>query len=274
LQLCLLAGFLLAASFPLCADHPQLILFGVFPYLPPARLEQVYAPVAADFSEAIGRQVQLRTRPTFLQFRKELKNETYDIIFVQPFAYVETAVPHGYRSISHPSIPLTAQFVTRTDSPVTALGDLKNEIVAAPPTKAAVSLLGLQTLLDHQLIPGEHIRITYQSSHAACLRQILIDKAAACITATAPLGIFKAKSGMNFRVVATSRPIPGSTYAVHKRVPEQIRDTLQKRIINWVNTTSGQRLLESISMPGFVSSVDKDYDSVRRLLEQSQEKTE
>jgi len=271
---CLLSGFLLAASFPLYADNARPILFGVFPYLPPARLEQLYAPVAADLSEAIDHPVQLRTRPTFLQFRKELENETYDLIFIQPFAYVETAFPHGYRSISHPSKPLTAEFVTRTDSPVTTLADLNNEVIAAPPIRAAVSLLGNQTLREQQLIPGKNIRIIYQNSHAACLRQVLIRKAVACITAESPLKIFQAQSGVNFRILASSQPIPGSVYAVHDRISDLMRSTLQKRINQWSNTTRGRRLLNGIKMPGFVSSADKDYDSVRRILEQSRKKTE
>ncbi len=270
----LLAGVLLTVSFPLCAESAQPILFGVFPYLPPARLEQTYAPVAADLSEAIGRPVQLRTRPTFLQFRKELENETYDLVLVQPFAYVESAAPHGYRLISRWTRPITALFVTRADSHVATISDLNNETIAAPPIRAAVSILGRQTLLNHQLIEGKNVRFIYQNSHAACLRQVLIHKAAACITAKPPLEVFQTQSGVNFRVVASSQPIPGPAYAVHTRVPEQIRDTLQKRTIHWVKTAHGQALLNSIKISGFVSTVDKDYDSVRKILKRSQEATE
>jgi len=274
LRSCTFAGFLLTVSFPLCAEHAQSILFGVFPYLPPARLEQIYAPVAADFSEAIDHPVQLRTRPTFLQFRKELENETYDLVFIQPFDYVESAAPHGYRLISRWGQPLTALFVTRTDSGVKTINDLGNKTIAAPPMRAAVSLLGQQTLLNHQLIPGENTRLTYQNSHAACLRQVLIHKAAACITANSPLEVFQTQSGVNFRIVANSQPIPGPAYAVHNRVPEQIRNTLQQRTIRWAQTTRGRALLNSIKVSGFVSVVDEDYDVVRRILKQSQKTTE
>ena len=46
---------------PVCGEEAAPILFGVFPYPPPTRLEQVYAPLAADLSEAVGREVQLRS---------------------------------------------------------------------------------------------------------------------------------------------------------------------------------------------------------------------
>ncbi len=271
---CLLPVFLLAASFPLCADNAQPILFGVFPYLPPARLEQLFAPVAADLSEAIGRPVLLRTRPTYLRFRKELENETYDLVFVQPFDYVESAAPHGYHLISRWSQLLAALFVTRTDSRVTTMNGLRNEVIAAPPIRAAVSLLGRQTLLDYQLIPGKNVRLTYQNSHAACLRQVLIHKATACITADSPLKLFEALSGVDFRVLASSRLIPGPAFAVHTRVAKNIRSKIQKRTTGWAKTARGRSLLDSIKVSGFINSADKDYDSVRRILEQSQETTE
>ncbi len=38
---------------------------GVSPYLPTARLEEAYAPAAADFAKALGREILLRTKTTF-----------------------------------------------------------------------------------------------------------------------------------------------------------------------------------------------------------------
>ncbi|HHH45182.1 MAG TPA: phosphate/phosphite/phosphonate ABC transporter substrate-binding protein [Gammaproteobacteria bacterium] len=262
----LLAGILSVSAFALSADDARPILFGVFPYLPPARLEQLYAPVAADLSQAIGHPVQLRTRPTFAAFREGLREEVFDLIFIQPFAYAETAAPHGYRSISRPSRALSALFVTLQDSDLADLGDLDGRILAAPPEQAAVSLLGRQTLLDHHLEPGKQVRIDHQRSHAACLRQIMIHKAAACITAASPLFIFQDRSGVHFRQLAESASVPGSTYAVHQRVPERIRKALQKRIGLWSSDAVGRRLLDSIKMPGFIDSSDRDYDPVRKIL--------
>ncbi len=264
----LLTGILSVTAFALCADDTRPILFGVFPYLPPARLEQLYAPVAADLSQAIGHPVQLRTRPTFSAFREGLRNEVFDLIFIQPFAYAGTAAPHGYRSISRPTRALSALFVTLQDNDLADLGDLDGRVLAAPPEQAAVSLLGRRTLLDHHLVPGKQVRIDHQRSHAACLRQLMIHKAAACVTAAAPLYIFEEKSGVHFRLLAQSTSVPGSPYAAHRRVPEPIRKALQKRIGLWSADAAGRQLLDSIKMPGFVDSSDRDYDPVRKIMTQ------
>ncbi len=67
---------------------PQPYVFGVFPHLAVARLEKIYAPIAADFGRVLERKVYLRTKPRFEKFMAELRKQTYDIAFVQPFDYV------------------------------------------------------------------------------------------------------------------------------------------------------------------------------------------
>ncbi len=261
----------LFAGFPLIADDTtQPLVFGVFPYLPPAQLEALYAPIAADFAETIGQPVQLRTRPSFELFSSELAKERYDLVFIQPFAYVSIAAPNNYRSISRPVKPLQAVFVAREDSTLTDIGGLRGQTLSNPPKSAAVSLLARQTLLEHQLQPGVDVHLTYQNNHGACLREVLIRTASACVTAAAPLRIFEAKSGVQFKTLGFSQSIPGSTYAVNERVPDTVRDALIKRITHWNETPSGQALLKSVKFPDFQASEDADYQPIRDILESLQ----
>jgi phosphonate transport system substrate-binding protein len=248
------------------AGEERPLEFGVFPYLPPAQLEKLYAPVAADLSVAVGRRVHLRTRPSFDLFRSEILQERYDLIFIQPFAYANVASRHGYRSVARPSTALKAVFVIRSDSDIQGFADLKGETLSAPPQQAAVSLLAKETLRKHNLMPGIHIRVTYQNSHHACLRAVLIRKAAACITAPPPLQIFEAQTGVRFRILGYSDPVPGSTYAVHQRLPEALREAIAERVVSWDQTSHGQALLKSLKFPGFIRSDNDDYHPVRDIL--------
>jgi len=107
---------------------------------------------------------------------------------------------------------LKAVFVVRSDSDIRDFDELRGTTLSAPPKQAAVSLLAQETLLKHGLMPGSAIHSTYQHNHAACLRAVLIRKAAACITAPAPLEVFSARSGLNFRVPGPSDPVPASAF--------------------------------------------------------------
>jgi len=266
-----ISAALCVAIAPVCsatcsAGDKTTLVFGVFPYLPTAQLEQIYAPVAADLSIATGREVQLRTRPSFDLFREELVQQHYDLVFIQPFAYAQVASANGYRSVARPTEALKAIFVVRSDSDIHDLKDLRNSTLAMPPKGAAVSLLARQTLSQYGLVPGTDIRLTYQNNHAACLRAVLIRKAAACITAPAPLQIFTQRTGMIFRILAYSDPIPGSTFAVHERLPAAQRSAIARRIVSWDRSTAGKVLLESLKLSSFVNSSDEDYLPVREIL--------
>ena len=263
-HLCVAIALVCSAVSP--ADDTTSLVFGVFPYLPTAQLEQIYAPVAADLSIATGREVQLRTRPSFDLFREELVQQHYDLVFIQPFAYAQVASANGYRSVARPAEALKAVFVVRSDSDINDFEDLRNSTLAMPPKGAAVSLLARQTLSQYGLVPGTNIRLTYQNNHAACLRAVLIRKAAACVTAPSPLQIFTQRTGMEFRILGYSEPIPSSTFAVHERLPAAMRAAIARRIVSWDQSTAGRVLLESLKLPSFVSSSDEDYLPVREIL--------
>jgi phosphonate transport system substrate-binding protein len=248
------------------ADDTPALIFGVFPYLPTAQLERLYAPVAADLSAATGREVQLRTRPSFELFREELIEERYDLVFIQPFCFAAIAEPHGYQSIARPEEPLKAVFAVRSDSDIQTFADLRSKTLSAPPQEAAASLLGTETLRRHDLLPGSNIRLIYQNNHASCLRAVLIRKSVACITAPAPLEVFSANTDVKFRILGYSDPIPGSTYAVHRRLPAALRQAIAARIFSWKQTETGKTLLASLKFSAFVASDNEDYLPVSDIL--------
>jgi phosphonate transport system substrate-binding protein len=249
------------------ADETGTLIFGVFPYLPTAQLEQLYAPVAADLSAATGLEVQLRSRPSFDLFREELAQQRYDLIYIQPFTYEGVARQHGYDSVARPSPPLRAIFVVRSDSDIQSIDQLRGTTLSMPPKRAAVSLLGSETLRLHRLFPGNDLRVMYQNNHAACLRAVLIRKTSACVTAPAPLEVLTARTGVSFRILDYSDEVPGATYAVHRRLPAPVRSAITNRIVNWHRNQAGRKLLESLKIPAFVSSSNDDYLPVRRILD-------
>ena len=103
---------------------------GVFPYLPAARLEERFAPIAADFSRVLGKPVTLQSRDSFNQFRAAIKRQEYDIIFVQPFDYIRVAAPNGYTVAARASGDLKAEFVTLAASEIADVNGLRGKVIA------------------------------------------------------------------------------------------------------------------------------------------------
>jgi phosphonate transport system substrate-binding protein len=265
---------LLFAS-PLAASESQdsSLLFGVFPYLPPGKMEQIFAPIAARFSELTGRRIVLRSRPDYARFREQLKQQTYDIVFIQPFDYVRAAAPNGYiplaRWVSSEEVDdrgdLRAVVVARPDSGIETLSDLRGRTVAVPNLEAAVCLLGRYALMNKHIDANIHAA----GNHLACLQQVQVKRAAACITAWPPVKLFEHKNKVKLKLLYQSEAIPSSLFAVHERVPPGERRLLEQELLSWRNTDPASvPYLSRGAWTRLHPATDKDYDGVRKIWEQ------
>ena len=241
--------------------------FGVFPYLPQTKIHDLYAPMAREFEAKLGRQVQLGSRTGFAAFGEELRKETYDIAFVQPFDYVDAHDRHGYLPLARRSGDLEALIVVRHDSPLASLQDLRGKVVANPPVEAAVSQLTSMALLEAGIPPGTGVRRDYGKNHLTCLRSVLIGAADACGTAEQALRTLESgQGGTRFRILHKTAPIPHALFVAHKRVSKRERDALLKTILDWPNTEEGRRILERGQFVPFVAATDVDYEVIRSYI--------
>jgi phosphonate transport system substrate-binding protein len=249
------------------------LTFGVFPYLPTARMEQIFAPIAARFGELTGRPIVLRSRPDYGRFREQVKQQAYDILFIQPFDYIRVGAPNGYIPLarwvatddSDDRGDLSAIMVARPDTGIESLQDVQNRAVAVPNLDAAVSLLGRYVLRNQRV--NAHIRSA--GNHLACLQQVQVKRAAACITAWPPVKLFEQKNGVKFKLVYQTRAIPSSLFAVHRRVPAEQRKLLQKELLSWrKGDPASAAYLSEGAWTRLYPATDKDYDIVRDIWTQ------
>lgn len=249
------------ASTAIAADE---LTFGVFPYLPPSKLGSLFAPIAANFEQVLGREVILRSKGDYASFTQELQAEQYDIAFVQPFDYVLAHDQYNYLPVARRGEGLRAIIVVENASPIQSINDLRGRDIANPPEVAAVSHLTSMALKKAGIDPVTEVKRTFGKSHFSCMQRVLIGSADACGTAHQALSHFE-KKGMNqrLRVVAQTDAIPHSLFVVHKRVPVELREKLQQAILNWPNTPGGQKLLENGQFIPFVAAKDSDYQMVR-----------
>lgn len=271
LYTCLLYFFLFPNT--LKADHADEYQFGVFPYLPPQRIDPMWSPLAKYLTQAVNHGVEVRTRAEYSQYRQAIREEIFDIAYVQPFAYVETAYFHNYiplaRWISkfdiHRKGRLVGVFVVLDDSPLSSLKEINEGAIAMPPAQAAVSRLGVLTMVENGMKKNKKISITNQRNHIACMQQLVIKKAVACVTATPILSQFEKKTGSKLRIIATTRKIPSSPILVHKRVPVREREIIRNMLLELEKSEIGREFLKNAGLSGFTRTTDADYNQVRKI---------
>jgi len=268
-----MALLLLAATPALADSDNDSLTFGVFPYLPTTRMEQIFAPIAARFGKLTGQPIVLRSRPDYARFREQVKQQAYDILFVQPFDYIRVGAPNGYIPLarwvatddSDDRGDLSAIVVARPDAGIEKLQDLRDRTVAVPNLDAAVALLGRYALRNQ----GVNANIHAAGNHLACLQQVQVKRAAACITAWPPVKLFEQKNGVKFKLVYKTRAIPSSLFAVHRRIPAEQRELLRKELLSWRAADPATAVyLSAGAWTRLYPATDTDYDIVREIWTQ------
>ncbi len=256
----LVAGF--SAHAQESAEPPRPFVFGVFPYLPPHELESRFAPIAADFKRALGREIQFVSKTSYEVFAKTLLDEqAYDIAFVQPFDYVRAADRSGYLPLAAGPEKLYALLVTMAGSSIQSVADLKGKHIALPPRDAAISRLMRVHLKKHGLVAGKNVEFVYLRSHTSCLQHVLNGLVDACGTTPSAMYHLKNPASERLRGIAETDVIPPALFVVHSRVAEAERKQLLNAILAWPKTSEGL----GIQLSGFVPIADADYDVVRKF---------
>jgi len=206
---------------------------GVFPYLPALTIDRLYGPLAETFSLSLDRLVKLRTKSTFENFASAIEEETYDILFVHPFFFVDAVDHHGYLPLARLDRTLNAVLVTAKEGEAEALADLTGQTIGLPPKLAAVSKLIKFAMMDQGFRPGLDIGIRHFRNKVSCLEAAAAGAIAACGVPAFILNEIDRPKSSELRVIFEAQPVSHFAFAVHTRVPEQERQHLQELILSF-----------------------------------------
>jgi len=254
-------------------DQPQArdaYRFGVFPYLPTLTIDRIFGPMAASFAVELGKPVDLRTKPTFEQFATEIERQSYEILFVHPFFYVEAADRHNYLPVARLNEPMVAVIVVDATQPWRGLPDLAGKVLALPPALAAVSELTKAALIEVGLQPEVDVALRHYRTKMSCLQAVVLGSADACAVPMFVLEQIDAVARLKLRPLAETRSVRHFVLAAHASVPESVRARLQAHVLSWPDTPQGRQVLAAGSWSGFVAADDRDYDEVRALARLAQ----
>lgn len=261
----LLFGLTSAYSAPgaLQKKYEKELVFGVFPYLAPRIIERIYSPIGQAFSEKLNQEVQFLTASSYKKFMRNLDKQMYDIVFVQPFDYVEIADKYGYKPLAVRNEKLPAVLVVAQGSKIKTVGDLRGKTIGLPPKVAAISYLVKRHLRENGLVIGKDVKIKHFRSHFSCMHNVLIESVAACGTAPPAVRVFQSKMKRKLRIFSKTEGISNSLFAVHPRVSKEKVTKLKEMIIDWHNHNQGKKLLKGAKTNSFVEVNDSQYNDVR-----------
>jgi len=243
--------------------------FGVFPYLSPNAINEIYLPVSQELSNVLTKKVSLNTESTHRQFLKNLNNEYYDIALIPPFWYPVAVDKRNYLPIVKMQEPFISKIMVLEDSEIYSVNDLKDKIIATPPVSSPVVNLAVKSLTEQGIFPGRDLIFKDNETAEECLRKVFTKEASACISPPYAPSHFEKKMSIKLRSVHSSSAIPSAALVIHSRVDPLIRNTIRDSFISWKDTNEGRSMLNKMHTKSYVPINPQEYDIVRKFLKHS-----
>lgn len=252
----LVAAAMLLAAASYAASGPVYTI-GVVPQFEQRKLFAIWKPVVDDLERRSGLNLRLVVTLTIPEFETALEDGTFDFVYTNPFEILRAADSQGYIPLVRDEHPLYGILVVRRDSPLKRVTELQGKTLAVPSPNALGASLLLRADLEH--LYGVHVTMVNVKTHSSVYLHVLngLTDAGGGVQKTLTEQPADIRAGL--RVLYTTRPMPSHPIAAHPRVPPDVRERLQKAVLEMASTASGKALLDKIPMPSPVPATLADY---------------
>ncbi|GAB1265452.1 phosphate/phosphite/phosphonate ABC transporter substrate-binding protein [Aurantivibrio infirmus] len=238
--------------------------FGMFPAIPPVRLENQFGPLVKAIDGMLSDKVVFRSKMTTEDYKLALINGEYDIAVVQPFVFVEIESFTPYKPLLRRVETSEGVIVVKRDSELTELMELKNRTIAIP-SEDAVAVVLARYMFQNIGLNKDQYSFVNLNNHDSCLQAVAVNEVIACITMKRLSDRIAGSRGFEFKALATSVEIPGMLIVTHPRI-DHLRDELLEKLVEFSVTPQGREALLRASLDSLVEVEPNDYDEVKKIL--------
>jgi phosphonate transport system substrate-binding protein len=267
LLLAILPGLTLAAG-----DAP--LRFGVFPRWNAQIMVADFTPLAQALGTTLGRKVQIETDKDFTSFMRRVYAREFDLIHVNQLQYLQAHDQAGYQVIAKlcetADCTIRAVIVTRTESALHNVADLRGKTVAFGGRDAMVShILARELLRQHGLPSTDYLAVFAKNPPNALFT--VYNGAADAAGVGSPVferpEIKRRVDVKKLHVLVESDPIPPLPIAVRGDLDSGLVKRLRAALLDLNQGAAGVALLTRIGATHFAASEHTEYAGLSYLID-------
>lgn len=266
----------------LCAFAPRIafaesdpVIFGVFPRWNAQITVRDFTPLAAHLGRELGRSVRIETDKDFDSFMRRVYAREFDLVHLNQLQYVHAHREADYQAIAktcdNPACTIKAIIVTRRDSKLMKVRDLKGRIIAFGDPSAMVSHVLAKSLLLESALGPEQYRTIFTRNPPNALLAVYNGEADAAGVGTAVFQQPEIRHRIDIRqlrILAESRPIPHLPVAVRGDMDVKLALRIQQTLTGLTRRSKGREILKKMGIERFEAADDYQYALVRNLMEE------
>lgn len=248
------------------------IIFGINPFTTPENIKNMYVPILEKICDSIGYKAKAIIVKDYDALSKGIENDTIDIGWFSPFAYVNAHDRDKVIPLITPKINNKTSYkgyiITKKDSGIKSVEDLKNKTFGYVDVESASGYLYARHILKTKGLNPDKLfkEVTFLGSHYNVIKSVLSGAVDAGATYNEALESGK-EQGFNtdeINIISTTEDIPKDALAANPRFNKELAEKLQQAFISF-NNFSG---LNS-NITGFVKSSDENYNIIRSLFKEN-----
>ncbi|MBB3212330.1 phosphonate transport system substrate-binding protein [Herbaspirillum sp. Sphag1AN] len=162
-------------------------------------------------------------------------------------------------------------FIVRKDSPIRLPADLKGKVVAYPaPTALAATMLTQLYLQQHGINVQTDITNLYVGTHNSSIMNTYLSQSSISATWPAAWEAFEQsnpKEAAQMQVLWKTNSLIQNPIIVRNDIPQAVGERVAQLLTSLQDSDPGRQILHDINTRAFIRSQDKDFDVVRRFLQ-------
>lgn len=252
------------------------LTFGIFPRWNAQTTVRDFTPLAVLLSQELGRPVQVETDKDFDSFMNRVFARKFDIVHLNQLQYLQAHQKAGYQAIAkicdNASCTIRAVIVTRRDTGILTVADLRGKIIAFADPSAMVSHVLAKSLLREQGLKTAHYTTIFARNPPNALLAVYNAEADAAGVGESVPQREEIKQLVDFnqlQILAQSRPIPHLPIAVSGDLDRTLAQRIQQILTGLAKRPEGRRILDQIGIDRFEAADDREYSVVRKLTRES-----
>ncbi len=230
-------------------------------------------PLRAYLTKAMGRPVNLAAPDLYSETVAHLGDGSYDFACLGALIYIRAHAKYGVVPLVRRSSDLHyhSVFITRADSPIYSLSDLKGKQFAFGDINAASTrLVGYRELMQAGIKPETDLQIRYSGSHVATAAMVQAGVADAGALDETILGSLISEGQLDpsrVRVFHTSKSFVSYVYVARKDVPEAERAEFTRALLA-LKEGKDDPVLKILRAKKFIVASDQEYATIRQIAKE------
>jgi phosphonate transport system substrate-binding protein len=216
--------------------------------------------------------------PSYIAVVEAFGTNRADVAALNTYGYVLAHEKYGAEArlitVRYGETTYKAQFLAKADGPIKKLADLNGKKVAfVDPASISGYLLPLKYLNDHGIHPKETMFAMRHDNVVSMIYQGQVD-AGATFYSPPEKGVIQDARRLvaqqfpdvekKIKIIELTTPIPNDPIVFRKDMPEDMKKTLIKAMIDFAVTPEGLDALGKLSsITGLAPCTDKDFDATR-----------